>query len=194
MANIIRRSEPRAALNPASQLFQPLRLARELLGWDPFGGVDELARGPALMPFLPAFDVSERNDAYVIEADLPGLRDENLEISVSGQQLVVRGEREQERRESDERRHLVERVSGSFVRSFVLPADADVDAIEARLTDGVLTVRLPKREGERSRRIAISGGSQQASGNGGRAQQPGSATEQPPAASDASTRKTGGNQ
>ena len=93
----------------------------ELMRWDPFR---ELATPSSLSggyAFAPAFDVRETNDAYVFSADLPGLSEDAIELSVTGNQLTVSGQREEEKRDESDRMHMYERRYGTFSRSFALP-------------------------------------------------------------------------
>ncbi|HVJ44087.1 MAG TPA: Hsp20/alpha crystallin family protein [Dongiaceae bacterium] len=92
----------------------------------------------------PAVDVSEDDKVYKITAELPGLKTEDVSVSVSDDMLTLRGEKRQEHEEKQANRHLSERVYGSFERSFSLPAGVDRDAITAEFNNGVLTLTLPK--------------------------------------------------
>jgi len=102
----------------------------------------------------PAMDIDETSDSYIVNADLPGIKKENISIECSGHQLCVSAERKSETidgRKNDRR----ERYYGMYQRSFRLPSDADMDKIEASYEGGVLTVQVPKGEQSRSRRIEI---------------------------------------
>lgn len=92
----------------------------------------------------PAIDVTENGKAYKVTAELPGMEPNNVEVTVSGDMLVIKGEKRQEKEEKDENYYLSERSFGSFQRSFSLPAGVDRDKISAELSKGVLTVTLPK--------------------------------------------------
>lgn len=92
----------------------------------------------------PAVDVTEDDKAYRITAELPGLEQENVDITVSGDVLTLKGEKHYEKEEQDKNRHMSERAYGSFQRSFTLPEGVDRDKIAADLSKGVLTVTLPK--------------------------------------------------
>ncbi len=94
---------------------------------------------------VPAVDVTEDDKAYTIAAELPGLDEKNVEISVNDDVLVLKGEKKQEREEKDANYHLSERNYGAFQRSFALPANANAAAIEAHFAKGVLTVTVPKK-------------------------------------------------
>jgi HSP20 family protein len=106
-----------------------------------------------LRGWLPPVDVWETQDELVIELDVPGCHPENISAEVVDQQLVVTGERTAPT--GAVRRYRSERWQGRFVRSFVVPREMDGDRIKAAYHEGVLTIRLPKPEAARPRRIAI---------------------------------------
>jgi HSP20 family protein len=103
---------------------------------------------PAIEPSFtfnaPAVDVTEDDKAYKITAELPGLSEKDIDVSVSGDILTLKGEKRQEREEKDKNWHVSERAYGSFQRSFSLPAGIDRDKIACEFAKGVLTVTLPK--------------------------------------------------
>lgn len=152
MANITRR-EPREL--PARAIADPFRMMREMMRWDPFAELEALA--PAGRAFVPTFEVKETKDAYVFKGDLPGLREEDVEISLTGNRLTVSGERNEEERSEEESFYAYERSYGSFTRSFTLPSGADLDHVQAEMKDGVLTVRVAKRPESQPKKISIAG-------------------------------------
>jgi HSP20 family protein len=93
----------------------------------------------------PAVDATEDDKAYKIMAEMPGLEEKDIELSISGNMLTLKGEKRQEKEEKDKNRYLSERFYGSFQRSFALPDGVDRDNIGAELTKGVLTITLPKK-------------------------------------------------
>jgi HSP20 family protein len=127
-----------------------------LLRWDPFrgdwGGVGQN------LEFVPRFDVKETQDAYVINADLPGVKDEELNVSLNGNRLTISGTREEEHREEGESYYAMERSHGSFGRTFTMPDGVDAESVTADLKQGVLTVRVPKKPEAQPKRIAIGKG------------------------------------
>ncbi len=149
MANLIRRTG-RGELERAR--FDPFEMMRDMMRWDPFA---ELTTGRSEAAFVPSFEVKETKDAYVFKADLPGIREEDLEISLTGNRLTVSGKREEERHEDDDRFFAYERSYGSFSRSFTLPEGVDPDHAQADLSSGVLTVSVPKRPEVKPRRIEV---------------------------------------
>lgn len=113
----------------------------------------------------PRVDFSETDDAYLIHADIPGVKKEDIDIDVqdslprtgSGGTLSISGERHQESAETDKKHNVLraERAVGRFYRSFSLPSTVDVDAIEAKVEDGVLNVRVPKAKEVKPRKIEV---------------------------------------
>ena len=157
MANLIKR-ENRDVTRSASpeHRLDPFRMMDALLRWDPFRG-DWGGGGPSL-DFVPHFDVKETKDAYVINADLPGVKDEELDVSLSGNLLTISGKREEEHREEGESYYAMERSQGSFARSFTMPDGVDAENVSADLKQGVLTLRIPKKPEAQPKRIAIGNG------------------------------------
>ncbi len=93
---------------------------------------------------VPAVDVAESATAYKITAELPGMAEKDIEVSLTEDTLTIKGEKRQEHEEKDENRYLSERSYGSFQRSFSLPSGVDRDKLAATFANGVLTVTLPK--------------------------------------------------
>jgi HSP20 family protein len=92
----------------------------------------------------PAVDMTEDDKAYKITAELPGLEENDVDITVAGAMLTIKGEKSYEKEDKDKDRHVSERAYGSFQRSFALPEGVDADKITADMAKGVLTVMLPK--------------------------------------------------
>ena len=133
----------------------------ELDIWRPFGLgpwrlLDELAgegaRGRAVSPPV---DVTEDEDAYHVTAEVPGMKAEDVTVEVHDGVLTLRGEKRSEREEKSEHARYVERTYGSFSRSFRLPENADVDQVEAKCKDGVLSLAIPKRAEAKPRTVKI---------------------------------------
>ncbi len=106
-------------------------------------------------PWTPSGDVYETKDEIVAVLELPGVREKDLDISVVGDTLTVRGERHREKQPEEERYYRLERTVGPFSRTFVLPSVVDADRIKAVLKDGLLEIRLPKREEAKPRSIPV---------------------------------------
>ena len=125
----------------------PFALARDLFAWDPFSD----NRGANA--FAPAFEVKETADAFVVKADLPGVKEENLDVSMHNGVLSIAGTRAAEERQENESFYLYERQFGSFSRSFALPDTADADKVEAKLEHGILTLTIGKKVEAKPRKI-----------------------------------------
>jgi HSP20 family protein len=162
MANLIRRNEGPVARGGRGQDYEgartmdPFRVMDALLRWDPFRETIGWGAGGG-EGFVPRFDVKETKDGYELRADLPGVKESDLEISVTGNVLTISGRREEERREESDQYFAVERSYGSFARSFALPEGADTDHVKAELKDGVLTIVVPKRPEVQPRKITVGG-------------------------------------
>jgi HSP20 family protein len=108
------------------------------------------------VPWAPLADVSETDDAYVIRAELPGVSKDQVNVEIQDRELVISGEIAEP--EGDEgRRHRSTRRTGRFEYRAYLPGDINPEQVSAQLSDGVLTVRVPKSEGAKPRRIEVSG-------------------------------------
>ena len=107
-------------------IHRPWGFCREIRGWN------------------PSIDLYETSEAFVLEADLPGVKEEDVTVNVENDDLVLQGWRSLEKSHSDGRFHTMERSSGHFVRQMKLPESVEKDAIKAEFKDGVLRVMLPK--------------------------------------------------
>jgi HSP20 family protein len=132
--------------------------------WDPFREVDELYRqmnhlletGVATdgaTRWVPAADVEETEDAYTIEMELPGAKQDDVDIEVNGRELTVSGEIKEKERAGILRRRT--RKVGEFSYSVTLPMEIDAESVNADLKDGVLTIRVPKSQRNKSRHVSI---------------------------------------
>jgi len=155
MANLIRRNEQQRETMP-SPSWEPLRLVRELMNWDPFAEMLPSVTGETTM-FAPRFEVKETKDAYVFKADLPGIEEKDVDIQLTGNRLTVSGKREAEERQENDRFYAYERSYGSFSRSFTLPDGADVEHAEADMKSGVLSISVPKKPEHQPRKISLKG-------------------------------------
>jgi HSP20 family protein len=115
----------------------------------------------------PAMDLLETEDHFVLRADLPGMREEDVAIELEDNVLTVSGERKADHEENGEGFYRVERAFGSFSRSLTLPRGIDAEAVNAGFTNGVLEVRIPKPEERKPTRIEIGAGSAAANGDRG---------------------------
>jgi HSP20 family protein len=104
---------------------------------------------------VPPIDMSEDDKAYKISAELPGLDAKDVDVSVSGNMLILKGEKRQEKEEKDKNYYFSERAYGSFQRAFELPASVDHDKVAADFSKGVLTITLPKTPGAQKQQKKI---------------------------------------
>ncbi len=146
-----------------------------LTTWNPFREMEDLQnrlssilrRAPAARPseqdenmkvaeWAPLVDIIESDKEYLIKAEVPEIRKEDLKITVENGVLTIRGERKFEQEEKNKRYHRVERSYGSFMRGFSLPDDADPGKVNAEFKDGVLAVHVSKSEAAKPKQIEIS--------------------------------------
>ena len=146
----------------------------DLIAWDPFrelrglqnrvnrvfGGTTPARRDEeiSLGTWMPPVDIAEDQDKIVLTAELPGFREDQIEVEMEGGVLTLKGERKFEDEKEGRNYHRVERSYGQFVRSFTLPSNVDRDSIKANFSDGLLRIELPKREEAKPRQIRITGG------------------------------------
>jgi HSP20 family protein len=140
-----------------------------LTRWDPFAEIarlqDQMTRfvSPTEAPtydrgFIPAVDVFEEDKAFLVRAELPGMKPEDVHVTVENDVLNIKGERKLENEEKRDGYHRIERSYGSFTRSFSLPKTLDAGHLEAEMKDGVLEVRIPKRAAPEPKRVEIKSG------------------------------------
>ena len=122
--------------------------------WNRFLGETPFARTFNEM-WSPSVDISETKDDFVVKAELPGLEAKDVNVSISGNVLTIKGEKKAEEEEKDEHYHRVERYSGSFQRVFQLPSGVKADKVEASFDKGVLKVTLPKVEEAKKKEIEV---------------------------------------
>lgn len=145
-----------------------------LVRWDPFRELEdmsdrlnklfhrpELARpreGTKEMSFAdwaPSCDIRESNEEYVIKAELPEVKKEDIKVDLKDGILSIRGERKLEKEEKDKKFHRIERAYGTFFRSFALPEDVDDKKLVADYRDGVLNVHLPRAPAQKPRTVEV---------------------------------------
>ena len=156
-----------------------------LVRWEPFGGLrrrggnlfselNEIQRemnrlfddffgerqsGLTEGAWTPAVDVSENEATILVRAELPGMKQEDIEVDLQDNVLTIKGEKKKETKEDQENFQRVERSYGSFSRTFTLPANVKPEDIKATFKDGVLEISLPKAEEAKTQKIAITAGS-----------------------------------
>jgi len=130
-------------------------------GWTAWDTADRFF-GPSLFRrleeepfFAPRVDIAENEKEYKLKAEVPGYAPDEVKVELENGRLRLRAEHKEEKEEEKENYRLRERRYGSFVRSFTLPEDVDVDKIEAAAKDGILTVTIPKSEAAKPKRIEV---------------------------------------
>jgi HSP20 family protein len=113
-------------------------------------------RTPEERAWVPVVDVFEKEDKFVVKAELPGMKEEDIDVSVVGDTLTIKGEKKTETEVKEEDYYRCERSYGSFFRSIPLPATVEADKIEASYGDGVLEVSLPKAAKIKPKKVAVS--------------------------------------
>lgn len=144
-----------------------------LMKWDPFRELEDvsnrlnrvfgrpLARMEpnemlSMADWTPSADISETDTAYLIKAEIPGVKKEDVKVTIQDGMLTIQGERKMEKEEKDKKYHRIERSYGSFMRSFRLPDDADESGVKAEFKDGMLNVTLNKSEKAKPKSINVS--------------------------------------
>ena len=142
----VSRFEPRSLWNLLHQDFDTLAGRRM--------GLSD-GNGSSVADWVPAVDIVEQDDSYVLKADVPGVKPEDIEVNMEKGVLTVSGERHSEQTDEQNGLRRVERVSGKFYRRFSLPETADAEEITARSENGILEVHIPKQPAIKSRRITV---------------------------------------
>ena len=123
-------------------------------GWSEVGGKDQLTAGT----FVPPVDVYEDEHKLVLKLEIPGVNEQDLNVSLENNMLSIQGERKFEKEEKEENFHRIERRYGSFTRSFRLPNTVDGEQVEANYEHGILKITLAKRAEAKPRQIKIGAG------------------------------------
>ena len=149
MSNIIRRSpffELNSLQDRMNQFFN-----------QPFGGFENFGLEQQLAPenFLPPVDISEDDHNITLQAEIPGVKQEDLNITLENNVLTISGERKFKEEEKKENFHRIERRYGKFTRSFTLPATVDAEKVNATFENGLLNITLAKREEFKAKQITI---------------------------------------
>ncbi len=138
-------------------LWRPLQEIRKEMDriWQDFFGKGWLTERFEGLEWIPAIDVSETDDAVIVKVDVPGVNPEDMEISLSDNVLMIKGEKKKEEEEKKENFYRMERYYGSFMRSIQLPCEVEEDKISATYKNGVLKIVLPKKPEEKKKVIKI---------------------------------------
>lgn len=145
-----------------------------LIKWDPFRELEDVSNSlnrffrrsevraepdreiMKVVDWIPSVDISETDTAYLIKAEIPDVKKEDVKVTMQDGMLTIQGERKQEKEEKSKKFHRIERSYGSFVRSFRVPDDADESAVKAEFKDGMLNVTLTKSEKAKAKAIEVS--------------------------------------
>jgi HSP20 family protein len=148
---------PRGTLFDSGDLFAELKGLRRMFDQplEAFFGEPGLRLFEGEGMWRPAMDLAETKDAFVVKAEVPGVKAEDIQIGLDGNTLTVAGERKQETSVEEEGYSRIERSYGKFERSVLLPPTVDAEGIKATYANGVLEVRLPKKEEAKPKRIPV---------------------------------------
>jgi len=144
---------PGLPFRPGISPWQALQQLREQMD-DILGSTFGVSTGE----WAPPIDLDERDDEFVLTAELPGLRPEDIDLEIDGDVLTLRGEKKEDREEKEGERYYYERRYGSFLRRVTLPQSVDPDQVRANFQNGILRVTMPKRELSRGKRVQIESG------------------------------------
>lgn len=108
-------------------------------------------------PFSPSVDLTESTNAFEIRMDIPGMEAKDIDVQVHGNTVTLSGQRKEEKEEKGKTYHRIERRTGSFSRTMTLPCEVNEDEVAAEYNQGVLTVKLPKCEEAKSKKVAVKG-------------------------------------
>ncbi|MDF0676025.1 MAG: Hsp20/alpha crystallin family protein [Nitrospira sp.] len=148
------RWEPTTRWNPFKEIEEMEKRLSSFFGRTPVSTGDK-KEAITVAEWSPLVDISEDEKEYVIKAEVPEIRKEEIKINVHDDVLAISGERKYEKEEKGKKYHRVERAYGSFLRSFVLPEDADGSKVNAEYKDGLLKVHLPKTEKAKPKAIEV---------------------------------------
>lgn len=129
-------------------------MTRLFTGMNPAAGRDDMSYGS----WNPSVDIFEDKENLVLEAELPGMKREDFELSIENNVLTLKGDRKFEKKTEGDNYHRIERGYGTFTRSFTLPQTVTAEGAKAEFQNGILRVLLPKREETKARKIEITGG------------------------------------
>jgi len=149
------RWESLTRLNPWKELEDMEKRLSTIFGRVPVAGGGDKKEAISVAEWSPLVDITEDEKEYLVKAELPEMKKEEIKISVHDDVLSISGERKYEKEETGKKYHRVERAYGSFMRSFTLPEDADGSKINAEYKEGVLKIHLPKSEKAKPKAIEV---------------------------------------
>jgi HSP20 family protein len=140
------RWEPLSRWSPLKELEEMEKRLSTIFGKAPSATSGDKKEAIAVAEWSPLVDITEDEKEYVVKAEIPEMKKEDIKLNVDDDVLSITGERKYEKEEKGKKYHRVERAYGSFVRSFTLPEDADSSKVSAEYKDGLLKVHIPKSE------------------------------------------------
>ena len=149
------RWQPLTRWSPLKELEEMEKRLSTLFGRAPASTAGDKKEAIAVAEWSPLVDITEDEKEYLVKAELPEMKKEEIKINVHDDVLSISGERKYEKEEKGKKYHRVERAYGSFMRSFTLPEDADGSKVSAEYKDGVLRVHLPKSEKAKPKAVEI---------------------------------------
>ena len=149
------RWEPLTRWSSWKELEEMEKRLSTIFGRPPISTGGEKKEAISVTEWSPLVDITEDDKEYVVKAEIPEMKKEDIKINVHDDVLTVSGERKYEKEEKGKKFHRVERAYGSFMRSFALPEDADGSKISAEYKDGMLKVHLPKSEQAKKKAIEV---------------------------------------
>src|SRR6266496_2067074 len=141
--------------NPFKELEEMENRLSTVFGRAPVKRNGEGKEAMTVAEWAPLVDITEDDKEYLIKAELPEVKKEDVKVAVENGVLTISGERKSEKEEKNKKYHRIERAYGSFERSFIVPDDADADKVIAEFKDGVLRVHLPKSEKAKPKQIEV---------------------------------------
>ncbi|HKT34192.1 MAG TPA: Hsp20/alpha crystallin family protein [Nitrospira sp.] len=149
------RWEPLSRWSPWKELDEIEKRLSTIFGRPSIGSNGENKEAISVTEWSPLVDISEDDKEYVVKAEIPEMKKEDIKINVHDDVLTLSGERKYEKEEKSKKFHRVERAYGSFMRSFTLPENADGSKISAEYKDGMLKIHLPKSEQAKKKAIEV---------------------------------------
>jgi len=149
------RWEPMTRWSPWKELEEMEKRLSTIFGRAPVAASGDKKEAITVAEWSPLVDITEDDKEYLVKAELPEMKKEEIKINVHEDVLSISGERKYEKEEKGKKYHRVERAYGSFVRSFTLPEDADGSKINAEYKEGVLKIHLPKSEKAKPKAIEV---------------------------------------
>ena len=150
------RWEPLARWSPLKELEEMEKRLSTVFGRVPKRAEGEKEEAMSIADWSPLVDITEDEKEYVVKAEVPEMKKEDIKLNVHDDVLTISGERKYEKEEKGKKYHRVERAYGSFVRSFTMPEDADGTKVSAEYKDGVLNLTLPKKANGSTKRVPVS--------------------------------------